>query len=92
MPNAQPKRCSWVNVDHVLMREYHDREWGVPVHDVDGSASAANEPDPAAVVGSANDKSDAIVQERVWRSVLGWGFRVTGCPRGQFRCSQEYES
>jgi DNA-3-methyladenine glycosylase I len=33
MPNAQPKRCSWVNVDHVLMREYHDREWGVPAHE-----------------------------------------------------------
>src|SRR2546426_686255 len=33
MPNAQPKRCSWVNVDQVLMREYHDREWGVPAHD-----------------------------------------------------------
>ena len=33
MPNAQPKRCTWVNVEHVLMREYHDREWGVPVHD-----------------------------------------------------------
>jgi DNA-3-methyladenine glycosylase I len=26
------KRCSWVNVDNALMREYHDREWGVPVH------------------------------------------------------------
>src|ERR1700716_4701385 len=33
MPGMQPKRCSWVNVDQVLMREYHDREWGVPVHD-----------------------------------------------------------
>jgi len=33
MPNAQPKRCAWVNVNNVLMREYHDREWGVPVHD-----------------------------------------------------------
>jgi len=33
MPNVQPKRCSWVNVDHELMREYHDREWGVPAHD-----------------------------------------------------------
>src|SRR6202158_4891572 len=33
MPDTQPKRCSWVNVDHVLMREYHDREWGVPAHD-----------------------------------------------------------
>ena len=33
MPNAQQKRCSWVNVDNALMREYHDREWGVPVHD-----------------------------------------------------------
>jgi len=29
----QPKRCSWVNVDNQLMREYHDREWGVPSHD-----------------------------------------------------------
>ena len=27
------KRCSWVNVDNALMREYHDREWGVPNHD-----------------------------------------------------------
>jgi len=26
------KRCSWVNVDDPLMLEYHDREWGVPVH------------------------------------------------------------
>jgi DNA-3-methyladenine glycosylase I len=29
----QPKRCSWVNADNALMREYHDLEWGVPVHD-----------------------------------------------------------
>src|ERR1700722_18936450 len=27
------KRCSWVNVDDPLMLQYHDREWGVPVHD-----------------------------------------------------------
>jgi DNA-3-methyladenine glycosylase I len=27
------KRCSWVNADDLLMREYHDREWGVPTHD-----------------------------------------------------------
>jgi hypothetical protein len=33
MPNTQPKRCAWVNVDHVLMREHHDREWGVPTHE-----------------------------------------------------------
>ena len=33
MPGMQPKRCSWVNVDDTLMREYHDREWGVPSHD-----------------------------------------------------------
>ncbi len=32
MPHAEQKRCSWVNVDNALMREYHDREWGVPVH------------------------------------------------------------
>ena len=29
----QPKRCAWVNVDNELMRDYHDREWGVPSHD-----------------------------------------------------------
>ena len=26
------KRCAWVN-DNPLMIEYHDKEWGVPVHD-----------------------------------------------------------
>jgi len=26
------KRCSWVNLDDPLLVEYHDREWGVPVH------------------------------------------------------------
>jgi DNA-3-methyladenine glycosylase I len=29
---TEQKRCSWVNVDNALMREYHDREWGVPNH------------------------------------------------------------
>ena len=33
MPKAQPKRCSWVDVDQGLMREYHDREWVVQTHD-----------------------------------------------------------
>ena len=27
------KRCSWVGVDDPLLLKYHDREWGVPVHD-----------------------------------------------------------
>jgi DNA-3-methyladenine glycosylase I len=26
-------RCDWVRPDDPLMVEYHDREWGVPVHD-----------------------------------------------------------
>jgi len=26
-------RCAWVNLDDPLMVAYHDREWGVPVHD-----------------------------------------------------------
>src|ERR1700757_4793951 len=26
-------RCPWVNPNDPLMIEYHDREWGVPVHD-----------------------------------------------------------
>ena len=27
------KRCAWVGINNPLMLEYHDREWGVPVHD-----------------------------------------------------------
>ena len=27
------KRCEWVGESSPLMLEYHDREWGVPVHD-----------------------------------------------------------
>lgn len=27
------KRCAWVSIDNPLMLQYHDREWGVPVHD-----------------------------------------------------------
>jgi DNA-3-methyladenine glycosylase I len=27
------KRCTWAGVDDSLMLQYHDREWGVPVHD-----------------------------------------------------------
>src|SRR5258708_37596716 len=27
------KRCTWVSKDNPLMLQYHDREWGVPVHD-----------------------------------------------------------
>ena len=26
-------RCGWVKASDALMLEYHDREWGVPVHD-----------------------------------------------------------
>jgi len=33
MPDVQPKRCSWVNADNQLLRDYHDEEWGVPAHD-----------------------------------------------------------
>src|SRR5215467_12410060 len=27
------KRCPWVGAGNPLMVDYHDREWGVPVHD-----------------------------------------------------------
>jgi DNA-3-methyladenine glycosylase I len=27
------KRCGWVGENNPLMLDYHDREWGVPVHD-----------------------------------------------------------
>ena len=32
MGGAVKQRCSWVNADDALLLEYHDREWGVPVH------------------------------------------------------------
>lgn len=27
------KRCGWPGIQDLVYREYHDREWGVPVHD-----------------------------------------------------------
>jgi DNA-3-methyladenine glycosylase I len=30
---AEPKRCFWVSLDKPCYVEYHDTEWGVPVHD-----------------------------------------------------------
>jgi DNA-3-methyladenine glycosylase I len=32
MSNASPKRCDWSR-GHPLLVDYHDTEWGVPVHD-----------------------------------------------------------
>src|ERR671937_46411 len=26
------KRCTWVSLDDPLMVQYHDREWGTPIH------------------------------------------------------------
>lgn len=33
MSKESLKRCDWVGSNNPLMVEYHDREWGVPVHD-----------------------------------------------------------
>ena len=33
MTKKPPTRCGWANPADALMLEYHDREWGVPVHD-----------------------------------------------------------
>ena len=27
------RRCSWTGNNNSIMIEYHDKEWGVPVHD-----------------------------------------------------------
>ncbi|MHA1186760.1 MAG: DNA-3-methyladenine glycosylase I, partial [Candidatus Heimdallarchaeota archaeon] len=27
------KRCDWGESENPLYRDYHDKEWGVPVHD-----------------------------------------------------------
>ena len=32
-PMKSSKRCAWVNPDDPYYVEYHDKEWGVPVHD-----------------------------------------------------------
>ena len=29
---SEPKRCGWAGPDDPIYRAYHDREWGVPVH------------------------------------------------------------
>ena len=31
--NKQPSRCPWVDLNKPDYIDYHDREWGVPVHD-----------------------------------------------------------
>src|SRR4029078_555715 len=33
VPQPPPKRGAWVGSNNPLMIDYHDREWGVPVHD-----------------------------------------------------------
>ncbi len=33
MKNENKERCSWATTD--LYKEYHDKEWGNPVHDDD---------------------------------------------------------
>ena len=33
MTSKPPGRCTWANPADALMVDYHDREWGVPVHD-----------------------------------------------------------
>lgn len=30
---AEVKRCGWAGLDDKLYLDYHDKEWGVPVHD-----------------------------------------------------------
>ena len=33
MTESRTTRCAWAGMAGALMLEYHDREWGVPVHD-----------------------------------------------------------
>jgi DNA-3-methyladenine glycosylase I len=32
-PTKMPQRCAWAANSSPLMLDYHDREWGVPLHD-----------------------------------------------------------
>ena len=31
--STEPRRCHWASGSDALMRDYHDTEWGVPLHD-----------------------------------------------------------
>ena len=33
MSRATIKRCDWASLDNPLFIDYHDKEWGVPLHD-----------------------------------------------------------
>ncbi len=33
MTEETKKRCSWCNLQNKIYVEYHDKEWGIPVHD-----------------------------------------------------------
>lgn len=33
MPNTEKCRCEWVQAGNALYEAYHDKEWGIPVHD-----------------------------------------------------------
>jgi hypothetical protein len=55
MRSATITRCSWASVDDPLMLQYHDHEWGVPVHKgpdaaVAGSARMTGKPE---IIGSS---------------------------------------
>jgi DNA-3-methyladenine glycosylase I len=30
---GEPRRCEWAGLQDQLLKDYHDKEWGVPVHD-----------------------------------------------------------
>src|SRR6266481_563642 len=67
MRSATLKRCCWVSVDDPLMPQYHDREWGVPVH---------KEPD-AAVAGSARITGKPEIKRGPRTSILCRSFFFT---------------
>ncbi|GHS89563.1 DNA-3-methyladenine glycosylase I [Bacteroidia bacterium] len=33
MQNVKPRRCPWSDSGDILMRDYHDTQWGKPCHD-----------------------------------------------------------
>lgn len=33
MAGSEKRRCAWCNLSNPLYVDYHDKEWGVPVHD-----------------------------------------------------------
>ena len=79
------KRCTWVSMDDPLMLQYHDREWGVPVHDDRKHFEfLVLEAAQAGLSWSIVLKNEKVIAAPSASSILK---RWRGIPRNEFRSS-----